>query len=145
MKYTAKMFLFVSMTIFLASCGAKEVHFSCGISEVTQTGINHLKSLVDAMEKYKNDKGKYPEQVIDLIPSYIDKIPVVTHYADGFDNSKFDVLQSDELQASGPLIGTGGSYFVLRLYPKDDRICLFGRNNICEYTSETGRWGCYQH
>lgn len=130
----------------LISCGGKEIHLTCGISEVSQTGINHIQPFIDAMEKYKKDRGNYPAQETDLIPSYISKIPmIVRHDSEEFDKTKYNILQTDKIEESGPFIEKDGSSFFIRLYPKDERICFLGRNNVCEYTSETKRWGCYQH
>ena len=96
------------------------------------------------MEKYKDDTGRYPENVTDLIPRYIEKISIINFSSEGFDQTKYDVLQSEKLQASGPFINDNGNYFSIRLLPKDDRICLLGgKNNICEYTSQNEKMGLF--
>jgi hypothetical protein len=40
-----------------------------------QDCINIGNTIVDALEKYRADKGKYPEQLELLVPDYLSKIP----------------------------------------------------------------------
>ena len=153
MKYKPSQYIRIKPLLiicFLAfvnnSCGGKSLHFTCGFSEVSQTGINHLQPFIDAMEKYKVDNGKYPKLGTQLIPQYLDKIPVISSEKNVFDESQVKVLRNDKIWKDEATLAEDGSYFSLRFYPRDDRICLFGgRNNICEYTSESKQWGCYQH
>ena len=127
------------------SCGGRKFQFVCGISEVSQIGINHLQPLVDAMEQYKKDNGRYPVG-IDIAPRYIDKIPIISSGGEQYyDESHFNVLKHEKLSGGIGVSSDDGSYFSLKFTPIDDRICLMGRNNICEYRSDTKQWGCYQH
>lgn len=144
MKNLRKAIISIIITsAFLVSC-SKKIHISCGISEASQIGINHLQPLVDAMEKYKTDNGKYPAEVA-ISPKYIDKIPIISSGDDvQYDESKFNVLKNKELHGAIGTSGQDGNYFSLRFTTDDDRICLIGKANICEYTSETKQWRCYQ-
>lgn len=144
MKNLRKTIISIIITsAFLVSC-SKKIHISCGISEASQIGINHLQPLVDAMEKYKTDNGKYPVEV-DISPKYIDKIPIISSGDDvQYDESKFNVLKNKELRGAIGTNSPDGNYFSLRFTTDDDRICLTGKANICEYTSKTKQWICYQ-
>lgn len=97
------------------------------------------------MERYKVANGRYPQYGTDLIPEYIDKIPTIASKNEAFDEMKINVLRNDKLGGDKARFADDGSYFSIEFIPTDDRICLMGRNNICEYTSETKKWGCYQH
>jgi hypothetical protein len=139
--------LILSVVCLLISCEAEKIQISCGISEVSKVGINHLQPLADAMEKYKSDNNRYPESFEELLPKYISKIPIIaTGKEESIDTLKFDVLINEKLFPGLKIIENDGSYFKLEFIPTDNRICLLGgRNNICEYTSEKKQWGCYQH
>jgi hypothetical protein len=97
------------------------------------------------MEEYKKDNGRYPEYGTDLIPKYLNKVPVLASNDESYDESKVDVLRNERLGSDKAIFEKDGSNFSLSFYPTDDRFCLTGRNNICEYTSDTKKWGCYQH
>jgi hypothetical protein len=136
--------LIITTAFFTNSCGGK-FQFVCGVSDVSQIGINHLQPLVVAMEEYKKDNGRYPEYGTDLIPKYLNKVPVLASNDESYDESKVDVLRNERLGSDKAIFEKDGSNFSLSFYPTDDRFCLTGRNNICEYTSDTKKWGCYQH
>jgi hypothetical protein len=140
-----KIFLFFCfITILNSSCGGKSVQLSCGLSEASQLGINHLQPFVDAMEKYKVDEGKYPKNGLELIPKYLDKVPVIAIGGMVLYDPQVDVLKTDKISSYNASFD--GDSFSIEFYPKDDRICLLGgRNNVCEYTSNTKKWGCYLH
>lgn len=139
-------YLFLCFLIFsTASCEKRNFYLSCNISEISQIGINHFQPFIEAMEKYKIDKGKYPNTGTDLIPDYLDKIPVIAIRGMVLDDPRVKVLKNDKITNYKAFFADGGAYFSVSFYPEDDRICLTGRNNICEYTSETKQWGCYQH
>lgn len=130
--------------LLLTSCEGKKLKLVCGVSETSQIGINHLQPLVDAMERYKKDNGKYPIGV-SLIPKYIDKIPVISSTPGVYDESTYKVLQNERVGNSSGNVSEDGSYFRIEFLVRDDRICItLGRNNICEYTSERPVWNCHQ-
>lgn len=97
------------------------------------------------MEKYKEIKGRYPKNIFDLTPIYIERIPLIPFSDRGIDEIKFNVLRLEGIERGSAHIVDDGTAFVITFYPKDDRICLSGKNNICEYTSEAKQWKCYQH
>jgi hypothetical protein len=45
----------------------------------THIGNRNAKRIIDAVERYKADKGDYPTQLIDLVPEYMHNIPVCAH------------------------------------------------------------------
>ncbi len=104
-----------------------------------------MQPFVEAMEKYKADNGRYPKYGTDLIPKYIDKVPTIADENEAFDETKVKILRNDKISGDKANFADDGSYFSLKFNPKDDRICLAGRNNICEYTSDKKQWGCFQH
>ena len=123
----------------------QKINFTCGISETSQTAISHIQPVIEAMEKYKNDTGRYPKNALDLIPNYIDKVPIIIHKREVLDNTnKYNVLVREELRGGVPWITESGDYFEIKFYSIDNRTCLMGRNNICEYSSESKKWSCYQ-
>lgn len=138
--------LMLILILLVNSCGGKKIKVTCKISEVAQVAINHLQPLINAMEQYKKDNGQYPVGV-ELAPKYIDKIPVIIDSGEEYyDKSKFNILIHDKLGRSSGHNSEDGNYFTVEFLTTDDRICLLGgRNNICEYTSKTKEWGCYQH
>jgi hypothetical protein len=138
-------FVVLTAILMLTACGSRDFHFQCGISDVSKLGINHLQPFVEAMEKYKTDKGHYPKYGTDLVPGYIDKVPTLASENETFDETKINVLRNDKLGSDKSRFADDGSYFSIEFLPKDDRFCLMGKNNICEYTSDTKKWGCYQH
>ena len=146
MKYQILFFSSILAAILLTnSCGGGKYKFVCGISDISQIGINHLQPLTDAMEKYKNDNGRYPKSFRDLIPKYLEKIPIISSGGEeNVDESIFDVLKHDKIKRDIGSLDSNGSYFKLAFIPTDDRICLMGRNNICEYSSERPFWDCHQ-
>lgn len=143
-----RLFFHVSLLTFLvftSSCTTNEAHFSCGIGSVSQEGINHLQPLIEAMENYKKDNGSYPASYTDLIPKYLTRVPVINSGGvEEIDETKFFVLKSDSIYRDVGVLAKDGTYFKLVFIPKDDRTCLFGRNNICEYSSNDPRWDCHQ-
>jgi hypothetical protein len=142
-----KVLIFICfVTIINNSCGNENVHFSCGFSEASQIGINHLQPFVDAMEKYKIDVGKYPQNGLELIPKYLSKVPTIAIKGMILDDIRVDVLKTDKIDSYKTSFADDGRSFSIEFFPKDDRTCLLGgRNNVCEYRSETKQWGCYQH
>jgi hypothetical protein len=138
------LFFIVVFPLLLSACG-NQVYFSCRVSEVSQLGIDHINPVVDALERYKNDSGKYPKNALDLVPQYIDKIPIIINSNENLDDeSKYNSLVNEKIRGGAPWIADGGDYFEIKFYSKDDRICLAGgKNNFCEYTSETKKWNCY--
>ena len=152
MKKNSKVYRKVSIlvivicAVFTTNSCNREIQFSCGLSEASQFGINHLQPFVDAMEKYKDDNGRYPKNGLKLIPKYIDKLPVIALDGMKYDETTSKVIKTDQIYRDSGSFTEDGSYYSVSFYPKDDRICLLGgRNNICEYTSQTKEWGCYQH
>ena len=148
MKFKRTIFLITIICLaclFSTSCN-RRIYFVCGIGEVAQTGINHFQPLIDALEKYKTDHGKYPtEDTVDFVPKYIDRIPVLD-----CTGTKPGILTTDNVLKDKRLCGGIGkssddeNNFSIKFYPEDNRICLMGRNNICEYSSESKKWSCYQ-
>jgi hypothetical protein len=145
MRHQLILMLSLIFVLFLTSCGGKKIQMTCGISEVSQVGINHLQPLINAMELYKKDTGKYPIGV-DLAPKYIDKIPVIISGGEEYyDKSKFNILKHENLGGSSGINSDDGSYYSIEFLTQDDRFCLLGgRNNICEYTSDRSFWNCHQ-
>jgi len=105
-----------------------------------------MQSLIVALEEYKTENGRYPQYFNELIPKYIQRIPMVGNERIVPGSPVYDHLIDEKLGDSFSTISDDGSYFSIKFPPKDNRICLLGgRNNICEYTSETKKWDCYQH
>lgn len=134
----------IVLVLYISSC--QRVNIKCEISETAQIGINHFQPLIDAMEKYKDDNGNYPTpKTNNFVPQYIEKIPILN--CSGSQSGILpihNVLEDKRLCSSPNAFKEDGSYFKIQFYVKDDRICLLGgRNNICEYTSETKKWKCY--
>lgn len=130
------------------SCVSKRIKLSCGIGGTAQRGINYVQPMIDAMERYKADHGKYPtEDVKDFVPQYIDKIPTFNCTGSKLETSPTaNVIQDKDLCRLTGGTEEDGQSFTVRFYPNDEHICLLSaRNNICEYTSETKQWNCYSH
>jgi hypothetical protein len=126
------------------SCKLGSVNFSCDIGENAKLGISYLQPLAEAMENYKTDNNKYPKYFNDLVPKYISEIPTISLTLP--ETPEWKIIRDERLGSSMSNISDNGGYFDIRFSPTDERICLLGgRNNICEYTSDTKRWGCFQH
>ena len=145
MKYLIALALSVTIVCSVISSCSRKVQIVCGISEVSQMGIDFVQPTIVAMERYKEDNGEYPKDIFNLVPKYIDKIPIVLHSKEDVDESKYNILIHEKLRGGVPRIEDDAGYFSIEFIPTDDRICLTGRNNICEYRSDTKQWGCYQH
>lgn len=65
------LFLVISMTIFNTQCGEKP-----GKGERAEKGYENAKPIIEALEKYKQAKGDYPKTLIELTPTYLDKLPL---------------------------------------------------------------------
>jgi hypothetical protein len=139
---------FLLMIISTNSCARGKVKIVCGISETAQIGINHLQPLVDALEKYKADHGKYPTaDTKDFVPKYIDRIPIILNagVSKEIGNAPiFNALRHEKLESMSTLPDETGQTFNIGFYTKDDRFCLTGKNNICEFKSGYTQWRCYQ-
>ena len=137
--------VFITLFLFFNGC-SKKMNFTCGISEISQIGMNHIQPVIDAMEKFKNDTGKYPKNALDLIPKYIDQVPIIVHKPETLDNAnEYNVLVKDDLRGGVPWIPENRDYFEIEFYSIDNRTCFIGgRNNICKYRSEKKQWSCYQ-
>jgi hypothetical protein len=138
--------LLAFMIVNSSSCTSQKVKFVCGLSETSQIGINHLQPLVDVMERYKIDYGTYPTpNTKDLIPKYIDKIPILNCSGSVAGILPIhNVLENEKLCEAQNTFAEDGSYFSIKFFVSDDRICLTGgKNNYCEYTSDTKKWSCY--
>lgn len=129
--------------LFVASCGEKSA-VVCGISDVSQKGINFVQPTIEALEKYKRDNGKYPADVFQLMPAYIDKIPIVLHEKAGVDETKYKILVEEKLKGGVPRTAADGKSYSVEFIPSDERMCATGRNNICEYSSEKPFWDCHE-
>ena len=136
-------FLPATLCLLVVACGGK-YQAECGISEVSQRGIDFVQPTIDAMERYKKDNGKYPADVFELTPRYIDKIPIVLHSKQGVDETKYKILVEEKLRGGVPRTVSDGSRFSVEFISNDERACLTGRNNICEYSSENPFWNCHQ-
>jgi hypothetical protein len=147
-----KKLIFITMLLILVistnSCERGKVKVVCGISETAQIGINHLQPLVDALEKYKADHGKYPtSDTKDFIPKYIDRLPIILNSVVSKEIGSepiYNVLRHAKLESKTTSTDETGQTFELGFYTKDDRFCLTGRNNICEFRSEWNEWRCYR-
>ena len=137
--------LIVVVTLVTSSCGTKTVSLTCSISQTSQKAINHMQPLVDALEKYKADNGQYPQYFNDLVPKYTQRIPMIGNEKMTPGSPVYDHLVDEKLGSSTANIADDRNSFYIEFTTVDDRICLLGgRNNICEYTSETKQWNCYQ-
>ena len=98
------------------------------------------------MEKYKGDNGSYPKNALELVPNYIDKIPIIINADENLDDeAKYNILKLDKLRGGVPWTADDGNYFEIKFYSEDDRTCLLGgRNNLCEYSSRNPSWNCHQ-
>ncbi len=144
MKHQLVICLLLIAALFCNNCGSK-IQLKCGISAASQIGIDHLQPLIDAMEQYKKDNGKYPAN-FNLVPKYIDKIPIIISGDESsYDQSKFNILKNGQLGGSSRVSSEDGSYFSMQFLTKDDRTCLLGgENNMCEYSSDKPFWNCQQ-
>lgn len=141
-------FLVLFLALLICSACTKQLKITCGIGEVAQRGINHLQPMIDAMERYKADHGKYPTaDTTDFAPQYIKKIPILSCVPPSSEISPIaEFIEDEDLCSSTSTSEKDGSSFMVKFYPNDERLCLLGgRNNICEYTSETKEWKCYMH
>jgi hypothetical protein len=145
-----KKFVFIVVLLLMIistnSCERGKVKIVCGINETSQIGINHLQPLVDALEKYKADHGKYPTaDTKDFVPNYIDKIPIFNCAGSKAGILPIHkVLENEKLCSMPTLPDDTGQTFHMGFYTKDDRFCLTGKNNICEFKSGYTQWRCYQ-
>jgi hypothetical protein len=130
------------------SCERGKVKIVCGISETAQIGINHLQPVIVALEKYKADHGKYPTAgTTDFVPKYIDKVPIIlgVNASPVLENeSIYKILRHEKLWSMPTLADDTGQTFHIGFYTQDDRFCLTGRNNICEFKSGWTQWRCHQ-
>lgn len=137
------LFILAVAGLAAAACGEK-FSAACGVSEISQTGINFVQPTIQAMEQYRKDNGKYPNDVFDLVPKYIEKIPIVLYEKGEVDETKYNILIHEKLRGGVPRIYPNENSFSIEFTPTDDRVCLTGRNNLCEYSSVNKSWNCHQ-
>jgi hypothetical protein len=132
--------------IFIISCcGTKRVVLTCDISQDSQKAINHMQPLINALEKYKTENGKYPQYFNDLVPKYTENVPMIGNEKMTPGSPIFDHLVNEKLGNSTANITDNESKYYIEFTTIDDRICLLGgRNNICEYSSDKPFWNCHQ-
>jgi hypothetical protein len=130
------------------TCTSRPIQLTCGICETAQIGINHFQPLVDALEKYRVDNLRYPSDLRELVPKYIDKISIILGKEvppEVGNEPIYNVLRHEKLGNKLSYQDDQGRVFSLGFLTQDDRICLLGgRNNICEYSSDRPFWNCHQ-
>ena len=73
-KHFSKLLLFSLLFIlFLSSCSSVEE--PPGVGEKAEQGYAVCNPIVDALERYHNDKGAYPETLNELTPEYLATVP----------------------------------------------------------------------
>jgi hypothetical protein len=147
MKKLFFIFTLLLLIISANSCERGKVKIVCGINETSQIGIDHLQPLVNALEKYKADNGKYPSDWRVLAPNYIDRIPIILNAGVSKEIGNepiYNALRHNKLESMQTLSDETGQTFDVGFYTEDDRFCLTGKNNICEFKSGWTQWRCYQ-
>lgn len=114
---TTYTFLFLGIiTTIVLSCTAVATPEPPGVGERAEKGYAASEPVIAALEKYKADKGSYPETLSELVPDYLPVAPTKT----------------DELDFSYLKIGDSYSFSFHYLGPG---------MNTCQYTPEQ-KWKC---
>ena len=104
------------ITIVMLSCTAVATPEPPGVGERSEKGYAASEPVIAALEKYRADKGSYPESLSELVPDYLSTAPTKT---DELDFSYFK--NGDSYSFSFHYLGPG--------------------MNICKYTPEE-KWKC---
>lgn len=65
-------YLITFLSLTLASCAST----STTSNDKEETAFKTLQPTIDALEKYKTDRGEYPKALSDLMPKYLEFMPV---------------------------------------------------------------------
>lgn len=108
--------LIFSFAMLNSQCGEKP-----GEGELAKKGYENAKPIIEALEKYRQEKGDYPKILQDLKPQYLTEIPL-----DESDQSYKYIPKAD-----------AKSYILNFNYDAPGLgICK------CEYSPETKKWFC---
>ena len=116
MKFLLSLGLF-ALLFFSAGCFDKP-----GEGKLAQQGFAIADPIINALEKYKNEHGKYPQRLGELVPEYLEKDP----QKDDAGEIRFIYFPAEE----------GGSYYLRLSYPS-----FFGTDD-CSYTPAERKWSC---
>jgi len=64
--------------LFLTACGEKKI--SAEEKELYLEAIYHGNSIVSAVDRYKKEIGKFPDELSELEPKHIESIPTAANY-----------------------------------------------------------------
>ncbi|GAP06336.1 hypothetical protein ATHL_01190 [Anaerolinea thermolimosa] len=121
MRRLLRIVMFLVLLLNLLGCTRNE-GFSAQ-EEITD-GQTKGEQVVQALEKYHVDKGRYPEYLQDLIPNYLEEVPMTLAKKE----FKYEGSQSDTFYLSFPVT------------KKKD----VGSGTICTYIKRLEGWDCSQ-
>jgi hypothetical protein len=107
----------ISFTFIANNCGEK-----AGEGEVAKRGYATAQPVIDALEKYRQETGKYPDTWVKLIPNYLKELPKDT------DGLRYSYLYNESK-----------NMFVLEF--TYDGTGVVGITE-CNYYSNTKSWSC---
>ena len=110
--------LFVTLffAMFNSQCGEKP-----GEGDLAKKGYENAKPIIEALEKYRQEKGDYPKSLPELKPQYLADIPLDEN------NQSYKYFQKAETK----------SYSLSFNYDASGiGICK------CEYSPDTKKWSC---
>ena len=70
--------IFILCGIFLIACNGKKI--SAEEKELYLKAINQGNSIVSAVDLYKKEIGKFPDELSELVPKYLESIPTAANY-----------------------------------------------------------------
>jgi hypothetical protein len=107
--------------IFSSACVEKP-----GEGKQARQGFAAANPIINALENYRNEQGKYPGRLSELVPQYLEKDPQKDSQQDESGEIRFVYYPVEE----------NTSYYLHLSYPT-----LFGADE-CRYTPAEKRWIC---
>jgi hypothetical protein len=97
-----------------------------GEGKQAQQGFAAADPIIAALENYKNEQGRYPRRLRELVPQYLEKDPQKNPEKDDAGEIRFIYYPAEE----------NTSYNLRMSYPT-----LFGADE-CRYTPTEKKWAC---
>jgi len=126
----------LGLLLFSYSAGRKGLGCNLDNEQGAQAGMKHFQPLINAVEQYKTEHGRYPEN-IELVNQN------VLGNGQGFPNEK--------ITGANVNLKADQHYFTITFFFDNDYVCLLGQARKCTYASsvywggkenESGKWRC---
>ncbi len=108
----------------------------CYHEEIIETGKNYYKPLIESLEKYKTDNGKYPEKLSQLTPKYTS--PQVITDEDTYNSGDLP----SEIELRFEALNPDQNSYVIKFDFRSKEGCYLSKSGECRFYSDTKSWNC---